>query len=146
MRPVGELIRVEFGGAPLIVTSRALEVLETASAPVVYSPPHDVDLERLAIGDHVTICEWKGAAVHFDIVAGNGRRSPRGAFAYPDPLTDLGMGYEKIAGWIAVYPDRVDACWRGEERARAQDGGFYAGWVTNRLAGPIKGALGTEAW
>ena len=32
------------------------------------------------------------------------------------------------------------------ERARAQPGGFYAGWVTSTLAGPFKGEAGSAGW
>ncbi|MCG8443179.1 MAG: hypothetical protein MI723_15345, partial [Caulobacterales bacterium] len=73
-------------------------------------------------------------------------RARRAAFAYPDPLTDLGRGYERVAGWFAFYAGRVDACWVGEEQARPQPGGVYAGWVTDAVTGPIKGEPGTEGW
>lgn len=35
---------------------------------------------------------------------------------------------------------------RGEERATPQPGGFYGGWVTSRIVGPMKGEPGSELW
>ena len=34
----------------------------------------------------------------------------------------------------------------GDEQAKPQPGGFYAGWVTSRLVGPLKGGPGTAHW
>ncbi|MEJ2502553.1 MAG: hypothetical protein P8177_04420, partial [Gemmatimonadota bacterium] len=34
----------------------------------------------------------------------------------------------------------------GEVRAEPQPGGFYGGWVTPDLAGPIKGGPGSSGW
>ncbi len=146
VRPAPALARVEWAGREVARSDRALEIVETAGAPVIYFPPEDVDQTLLRETDLVTLCEWKGAAVHYDLIAADGARSPEAAFAYPDPLTDLPEGYERVAGWLSFYPARVDACWLGEEQAQPQPGGLYAGWVTSRLAGPIKGAPGTGGW
>jgi hypothetical protein len=40
----------------------------------------------------------------------------------------------------------MDACYLGDERVRPQPGGFYGGWVTDALAGPIKGVPGSAGW
>ncbi len=37
-------------------------------------------------------------------------------------------------------------CFVDGEQARPQEGGFYAGWVTDELEGTIKGAPGTWGW
>ena len=34
----------------------------------------------------------------------------------------------------------------GDERGTPQPGGYYSGWVTSKLRGPIKGLPGTESW
>ena len=47
---------------------------------------------------------------------------------------------------MSFYPGRMDACWLGEERVRAQAGDFYGGWITADLAGPFKGPPGTRGW
>jgi len=45
-----------------------------------------------------------------------------------------------------VYAGRVDEAWVGDERATPQPGGFYGGWVTSKIVGPIKGEPGSFGW
>jgi uncharacterized protein (DUF427 family) len=92
-----------------------------------------------------SLCEWKGHAAYYDVVVGD-RVARDAAWCYPEPWTDLGAGYERIAGWFAFYVSRVDACYLDDERVRPQPGGFYGGWVTDALAGPIKGEPGSDGW
>ena len=47
---------------------------------------------------------------------------------------------------LAFYAARVDEAWVGDERATPQPGGFYGGWVTSRIVGPIKGVPGSFGW
>jgi uncharacterized protein (DUF427 family) len=95
--------------------------------------------------EHWTICEWKGVAFAYDAVV-QGRTVKDAAWSYPEPLTDLGMGYERIAGYFAFYAAKMDACYVGDERVTPQPGGYYGGWVTSNLTGPIKGEPGSENW
>ena len=32
------------------------------------------------------------------------------------------------------------------EVVRPQEGGFYGGWITDRVVGPFKGGPGTHGW
>ena len=64
------------------------------------------------------------------------------AWYYPQPS----RGYEAIAGHVAFYPAKMDACWVGDERVQPQEGDFYGGWVTSDIVGPFKGAPGTWGW
>jgi uncharacterized protein (DUF427 family) len=141
VEPVHERIRVVVAGRMLADTNNAFRVLETAGAPVYYLPPEDVDLPRLRPTDRTTICEWKGGASYFDYKDGD-RSISSVAWTYRDPKA----GFEAIAGHIAFYVGRVDEAWVGEERATPQAGGFYGGWVTSRIVGPIKGEPGSEGW
>ncbi len=146
VRAVAAPLRVEFAGRVVAETAAGRRICETASAPVYVFPPSDVATELLQERpDLWSVCEWKGAATYFDLVAGD-RRSEAAAFTYADPFDDLGRGYGEIAGWLAFYADRVDAAFVGDERVRPQPGGFYAGWVTPGLRGPIKGAPGSGGW
>ncbi len=146
VRAVAAPLRVEFAGRVVAATAVGRRICETASAPVYVFPPSDVATELLQERpDLWSVCEWKGAATYFDLVAGD-RRSEAAAFTYADPFDDLGRGYGEIAGWLAFYADRVDAAFVGDERVRPQPGGFYAGWVTPGLRGPIKGAPGSGGW
>lgn len=138
-------LRVVFGGKEVARTERGLRMVETAGAPVYFFPPEDVAVEHLRPREDRTFCEWKGEAGYFDLVVGD-RVSEAAAFTYPDPIDDLGQGYGRIAGWISFYASRVDEAWVGGEQARPQPGGYYAGWVTSRITGPIKGEPGSAGW
>ncbi|MEM8770279.1 MAG: DUF427 domain-containing protein [Pseudomonadota bacterium] len=137
--------RVVFDGREIAASRRALRIVETAGAPVYYFPPENVDVSVLRETNDISVCEWKGAAAYFDLVSGK-KVSKHAAFAYPDPLDDLGEGYARIAGWYGFYPARVDACYVGDEKVHPQSGNVYAGWVTSKIKGPIKGAPGTGHW
>lgn len=145
VRPAPAAARVVVDGRDIAKSSRALRVCETAGAPVFYFPPEDVDESVLRATDQISVCEWKGAAVYFDLVSG-ARVARHAAFAYPDPFDDLAEGYGQIADCIGFYPGRVDACYVGEEKVRPQPGEVYAGWVTDAIKGPVKGAPGTGHW
>ncbi|MEM9705150.1 MAG: DUF427 domain-containing protein [Pseudomonadota bacterium] len=145
IRKAPAIAEVRFGGQAIAKSSAALRVCETAGAPVYYFPPIDVREDCLIEVGDVSVCEWKGAAVHFDVVV-DGKRAAKAAFSYPDPFDDLGRGFQRIAGWYGFYPACVDACILGQEIVRSQEGGFYAGWVTDAIRGPIKGAAGSGGW
>ena len=40
----------------------------------------------------------------------------------------------------------MDACFVDGDRVEPQEGGFYGGWVTPDIVGPIKGGPGTQGW
>lgn len=142
---VPELVRVLFAGETIASSVKAVRVLETAGAPTFYLPPQDVRQDTLRIHDGFSICEWKGAAIYYDVHVG-AQVGKQAAFSYPDPLNDLAEGYAALAGWISFYPGRVGACFVGDERATPQSGDVYAGWITRAVKGPIKGGQGTEHW
>jgi len=140
LEPVPHRIRVVLDGATVAETSRALRVLETHHAPTYYLPPGDVQATlRPATGS--SICEWKGVARYYDVIAG-GKAALRAAWAYDRPTA----GFAALAGHIAFYAGLMDEAWVGEVRVTPQPGDFYGGWVTPNLEGRIKGAPGTQHW
>lgn len=141
VEPVRDRIRAVVDGRLLADTVQAVRVLETAGAPVYYVPPTDVALDRLRENDRQTACEWKGSASYFDYVDDE-RVIPSIAWTYRQPRP----GYEAIRDHLAFYASRLDEAWVGDERARPQPGGFYGGWVTDAIVGPIKGEPGSERW
>ncbi len=145
VEPVSRRLKVLFAGTVVAETARGRRVLETAGAPVYHFPPEDVRTDLLVPTGRVTVCEWKGAATYFDLVV-DGRRSREAAYTYPDPFDDLPENYGQIAGWIVFYANRVDAAYVGDEQVTPQPGGYYSGWVTANLVGPVKGEPGTEGW
>ena len=126
-------MEVRTASGELIASSeRAVRVLETAGPPTVYLPPEDVEEALLETARAMSLCEWKGCAspVHLrgaDRVEGIGWR-------YLDPFPE----YIDIAGWYSFYPG-IATCTLGGERVRPQPGGYYGGWITNEIVGPVKG-------
>jgi uncharacterized protein (DUF427 family) len=138
---VDDQVRVIVGQVVVADTTRARRVLETAGAPVYYVPREDVRTDLLRPSATTSMCEWKGAASYWTFEA-DGCRVEDVAWSYEQPLA----GYEAICGMLAFYAGRVDEAWVGRERATPQPGGFYGGWVTSRIAGPVKGEPGSSGW
>ena len=138
--PVAARILVKLGGAVVAETTRALRVLETFHAPTYYLPPQDI-AATLRPCPSATICEWKGAASYFDVIAGTASAA-RAAWRYdaPEPA------FAALADYVAFYVSLMDEAWVGDLKAAPQPGGFYGGWVTANLEGRIKGAPGTRHW
>lgn len=141
VEPVASPVRVELARVVVAETSAALRVLETAGAPVYCIPPGDVRLDLLAPSSRRSTCEWKGEAVYWHVTVGDDRREDA-AWSYPHPFPKYGT----LRDYVAFYADRMDACYVGAERVRAQPGGFYGGWVPANLTGPFKGEAGSEWW
>jgi uncharacterized protein (DUF427 family) len=134
-------IQVVFNGVTLADTRRAKRVLETSHPPVYYIPPQDVRMEFLTENPLATWCEWKGLARYYDVEV-NGKRAETAAWYYPLPTRI----YEPMMGYVAFYPQAMEACFVDGERVQAQEGGFYGGWVTSDVVGPFKGSTGTLGW
>jgi uncharacterized protein (DUF427 family) len=141
VEPVTARVRVVVGGRAIADTTRAVRVLETAGAPVYYLPAEDVRFDDLRANERTTTCEWKGRATYFDHDDG-ARRIGSVGWAYANPTP----GYEILRDRVAFYAGRVDEAWVGDEAARPQPGGFYGGWVTDAIVGPIKGEPGSDWW
>lgn len=138
--PVPERLSVEDGGETVAETLAGYRVLETSHPPTYYFPPDAVHA-RLEPAGGGSVCEWKGPARYFDVVTAAGRRR-RAAWCYPDPTP----GFRAIAGYLAFYPSRFEACRVGAVAAGPQESDFYGGWVTPNLSGPFKGPPGTLGW
>ena len=134
-------ITITFGGQRIVETTGASRVLETFHPPTYYIPPQDVAPGALQPVRGSSICEWKGPARYFDVLAGD-RRAARSAWCYPDPFKP----FAAPADHVAFYCHPMDACTVDGLRAEPQPGNFYGGWVTPWITGPIKGAAGTMHW
>jgi uncharacterized protein (DUF427 family) len=122
-------------------TTRAVRVLETSHPPVYYIPPQDVHMEFLVPTPRETYCEFKGVARYHSVAVAD-RRVENACWHYPAPAS----GYVSLAGYIAFYPVKMDACFVDDERVTAQAGDFYGGWITHEIVGPFKGGPGTRDW
>lgn len=117
-------------------SNRAVRVEETAGAPTYYLPPEDVDESLISYGDVTSVCEWKGAAQTLNL---------RGVASAGWRYVQMFPAFAQLHLWPSFYPGKLD-CYVGSERVVAQPGGFYGGWVTSNLTGPIKGEPGSSAW
>jgi len=134
-------IRVVLAGHLLADSRRALRLLETSHPPTYYLEPADVDVAALRAGHGGSVCEWKGQARFLDAALGS-RTVHDVAWVYERPSAP----YQALAGRVAFYASRVDEAWVDDERATAQPGDFYGGWITRDVVGPFKGAPGTLGW
>lgn len=137
---VDRRVSVALGGVVIVDTGAAVRVLETAGAPTIYVPPGEVRESVLSPAAGSSLCEWKGAASYFDVLAG-GLLAERAAWAYRSP----NPAYAAIEGFVSFYPALLE-CSLDDERVEPQPGGFYGGWVTAEITGPIKGLPGSFGW
>lgn len=136
LAPDRRRVRVAHGQRVLADSTRAVRVLETASPPTFYIPPEDVDETLLRPSARTTLCEWKGVAREFDLPERTGV-----AWAYRDTFPE----FRALAGYFSFYPARVDCTVDGEP-VLPQPGGYYGGWLTREIVGPVKGGPGSESW
>jgi uncharacterized protein (DUF427 family) len=141
VEPVPERIRVVIDGITVADTTCALRVLETSHPPTYYLPPEDVRMDLLRPAPGSSVCEWKGEASYWSFETGE-RRIPELAWSYEHPTAP----FAAIRGHLAFYASKVDEAWVGDVRATPQAGGFYGGWMTSRIAGPVKGEPGSWGW
>lgn len=104
IEPAQARIVVTVAGRRIAVTKEALVLREASYPPVLYIPAKDVDMAALEPTDHATYCPYKGECSYFSIPAG-GQRSVNAVWSYAAPYPAVAA----IAGYLAFYPDRVDA-------------------------------------
>lgn len=135
-------VTVSFGGRLIADTRAAYRVLETSHPPTWYLPPADLDRQAIRRSDaRGTICEWKGLATYWDVLGPNGEVRAAAGWSYEQPTPD----FRAITGYLSFMPAQVE-CRIDDELVRAQEGGFYGGWITDDVVGPFKGAPGTLGW
>ena len=86
-----------------------------------------------------TGCSWKGRARYWALADDPRREAIR--LSYDDPAP----AFEAIRGFFSFYPAKL-ACLVDGERVRPQPGGFYSGWMTSEIVGPVKGEPGRGHW
>jgi uncharacterized protein (DUF427 family) len=101
LNPAGKTVKVP---GPIADTREALTLREAAYPAVLYIPRKDVDMALLERTAHTTYCPYKGDCSYYSIPSG-GERSANAVWTYENPYTAV----EPIKGYLAFYPDRVDA-------------------------------------
>lgn len=102
--PSGTRVKVTFAGKVVADTTKALALKEASYPPVLYVPRADVDMSLLSRTQHSTHCPYKGDASYYSINAG-ARAAENAIWSYEQPKADVA----EIAGYVAFYPNRVDA-------------------------------------
>jgi adenylate cyclase len=129
-------VRVEYNGAWLADSARALVLHETRLAPAYYFPREDVQLALLEKSQRVTHCPFKGNASYWNVRAGSSLAADA-AWSYQEPYADAAP----IRGFISFDPERVSAIYEGDDEvphlARDSD--------SSRAPG-IGGWLLAQAW
>lgn len=133
-------VRVTFGGREIALSSRALRILETASPPTFYLPEDDIDMSLLMPVPGASWCEWKGDARYWGLKFDG---APTGAVGWDYPAPNA--AFAAIVRHVSFYPALLE-CTVAGERVRPQAGGFYGGWMTDEIVGPVKGESGTAGW
>ena len=140
LMPDSRKIEVEVDGRIVAESRKTIRVLETASPPTFYIPPEDVASDLLQANSSRSHCEWKGFATYWDFVDAATSIASVG-WSYPQPTPE----FDAVAGWFSFYPAKA-ICRVDGHLVRAQEGGFYGGWVTPEVVGPFKGEPGTGGW
>lgn len=132
---------IEHAGRIVADTRSSIRTLETSHPPSYYIPRADIAEGVLRRARGSSLCEWKGAAVYFDVVVA-GIVLPAVGWSYPDPSP----AFSALRDHVAFYAAPFDRCSVDGETVVPQPGSFYGGWITGRLAGPFKGVPGSRLW
>ena len=141
VQPSHRRVVVRSGDTVIADSTSAWRVMETSHPPTWYLPRADiVDTAIRRSTARGTVCEWKGAATYWDVIAGD-RVHPSAGWSYESPTP----GFTPITGFLSFMPGQIDCSIDGE-RVLPQSGGFYGGWITSDVVGPYKGGPGSWGW
>ncbi len=132
---------IEHAGVIIADTRSSIRTLETSHPPSYYIPPGDIAPGVLRRAPGSSLCEWKGAAIYFDIVIGDIVLASVG-WSYPHPTAP----FAALKDHVAFYARPFDRCSIDGESVTPQPGDFYGGWITSTVAGPFKGVPGSRDW
>ena len=108
--PCDRRVRVEFNGACIADSTRALVVHETRLPPAYYFPAQDVRMDLLMKNDFSTHCPFKGNASYWSLKVGD-QIAENVAWAYQEPFREA----EPIRGHLSFYRNKISALYAGEE-------------------------------
>lgn len=127
--PSGKRVRVEFNGATVADSARALVLHETRLPPAYYFPAEDVRTDLLARTAHTTHCPFKGNASYWTLKVGD-RTAENAVWAYEEPYREA----EKIRGYLSFYRNKVGAIYEddaeiGSSAVEGAHGNPLANWL-----------------
>lgn len=133
-------VEVKWRGQTIALTKASVRILETASPPTFYVPPEDVKRAFLSRAPGSSYCEWKGQATYWNVSI-DSNTLEKAVWTYEDPNEP----FREIAGYFCFYPGKLE-CYVDNISVKPQPGGFYGGWITPEIVGPVKGEPGTGGW
>ena len=139
--PTAARIVIAHHGLIVADTRAAIRTLETSHPPSYYIPRADIAGDVLRRAGGSSFCEWKGAAIYWDVVVGD-IVLPSVGWSYTNPTPP----FAALRDHVAFYAAPFDRCSVDGETVTPQPGEFYGGWITSRVAGPFKGMAGTRGW
>ncbi len=134
-------IVIAHAGVIVADTRASVRTLETSHPPSYYIPPSDIAPGVLRRAKGSSFCEWKGAAIYWDVVIGD-LTLPSVGWSYPNP----NGAFAQLRDHVAFYARPFDRCSVDGETVIPQPGEFYGGWITSKFAGPFKGVPGSRLW
>ncbi len=140
-QPSPARVVIEHAGRIVADTRASIRTLETSHPPSYYIPPEAIAPGMMRRAQGTSLCEWKGAAIYWDVVIGN-LVLPRVGWSYPHPSPAFGL----LRDHVAFYAGPFDVCSVDGEAVVPQPGLFYGGWITSALVGPFKGGPGSQGW
>ena len=140
-QPSSAHIVIEHAGIIVADTRASIMTLETSHPPSYYIPCGDIAPGALRRAAGSSFCEWKGAAIYWDVVIGDLVLSRIG-WSYPAPTP----GFAALRDHVAFYAAPFDRCSVDGEIVIPQPGAFYGGWITPAYTGPFKGIPGSQGW
>jgi uncharacterized protein (DUF427 family) len=141
LEPSTRRVTVRIGSIVIADSTAAFRVMETSHPPTWYLPRADIAdgyLRRSTARG--SVCEWKGSATYWDVLAGD-HVLPAVGWSYESPTPR----FVPITGYLSFMPGQIDCAIDGE-RVLPQAGGFYGGWITPDVVGPFKGEPGSWGW
>ena len=104
IEPAPGRVVVTAAGRVVADSRRALTLREAAYPAVHYIPRADADMTLLQPTKHTTYCPYKGDCSYLSIVPA-GDTGVNAVWSYEAPFAVMAAS----AGYLALYPDRVDA-------------------------------------
>ncbi len=97
-------VRVICNGEAVAKSTHALAMQEKTAPTVFYIPRDDAQMALFERTMHSTHCSYKGDASYYSIRAG-GKLNENAIWSYEEPYPAMA----EITGYLAFYPNRVDA-------------------------------------
>jgi uncharacterized protein (DUF427 family) len=112
MEPLRRRMSVELGGRVVARSDDAVVLYEPARYPVAYFPIADIEEGLLQLSDHESTHADLGRTRWFDVLAGNGETTRRGAWQHVDPPVQA----EALRDAVAFAWRAMDAFYEEDER------------------------------